>query len=103
MAQLRDLARVIRSKNAGPFYLTFDVMFATLENYERVRRARVITPETFAGLFGVNPGWVEVIEHPASLSIKATLPRPVPAGDLDDTDLYGTMQYVPLISLEVPE
>ena len=35
--RLRDVASVIRSKNAGPFELTFDVMFEDPEAYERVK------------------------------------------------------------------
>ena len=39
MATLFDLCSLIRSKNAGPFVLTFDVMFSSAENYERAKRS----------------------------------------------------------------
>ena len=45
--RLIELARVIRSKNAGPFELTFDIMFADAEIYERVKRSGVISAELF--------------------------------------------------------
>ena len=38
--KLRDIAKVIRSKNAGPFELTFDVIFKTKEDYEKVKASR---------------------------------------------------------------
>jgi hypothetical protein len=52
MKTLGELARLIRSKNAGPFELTFDVMFADPEVYERVRDSGVLTREVVAAQYG---------------------------------------------------
>jgi len=43
-----DLASVIRSKNAGPFELTFDIIFKDKETYEKVKKTKVITKELIA-------------------------------------------------------
>ena len=43
MAKLKDLAQLIRSKNAGPFVLTFDIMFDSMQDYLRVRDSGVIS------------------------------------------------------------
>ncbi|MCA1647990.1 MAG: DUF4387 domain-containing protein, partial [Chloroflexi bacterium] len=48
MAQLWELAKLIRSKNAGPFELTFDVLFDSRENFDRVRRSGILSAERFA-------------------------------------------------------
>ena len=40
--KLSRLATLIRSKNAGPFSLTFDVMFPNEENYLRVKKSGVL-------------------------------------------------------------
>ena len=42
-ARLRELASTIRSKNAGVDHITFDIIFRSRENFERVRDAGVIT------------------------------------------------------------
>ena len=48
MTQLAELARLIRSKNAGPFELTFDIMFEDAATYERVKRSGAVSREAIA-------------------------------------------------------
>lgn len=101
--RLADLASVIRSKNAGPFAVTLDVLFDTSERYQQVVAAGVITPAVIAGRYGVDPDQVRVIAFPPANAIKVTLPRRVPSGSPGDTDVYGTQQHTPLLELEVPD
>lgn len=70
MTALGEIARLIRSKNAGPFVLTFDVMFGSDADFERVRDAGVLTAATFADLYGVEPGSVLYFECPNARAIK---------------------------------
>lgn len=100
---LGELAKVVRSKNAKPFRLTFDVIFDDPEIYERVKRAGVLTRERVAALYSVAPAEVlSVHEFDPGLAIKFTLRRPVPQGNPGDTDLYGCQQHAPLLDVEVP-
>ena len=46
-----ELARLIWSKNAGPFMPTFDVMFGGEESYRRVLRSGVLTKASFARMY----------------------------------------------------
>ena len=102
MARLHELARLVRSKNAGPFALTFDLLFDDRATYEAVRDAGVVTPALFARLYGVAEAQVALIAYDPALAIKATIPRPVASGDLADTDVFGAQLYGPLVELEVP-
>ena len=102
MAKLWQVAKLIRSKNAGPFELTFDVIFNDRAAYERVRDAKVINAAWFAKTYRLAPDRVMVIEYDAANAIKITIPRPVISGDIDDTDVFGGQQYGPLVDLEVP-
>jgi hypothetical protein len=100
---LGELAPVVRSKNAKPFRLTFDVIFDDPAVYRRVKAARVLTRERIAALYGVAPGEVlSVHEFDAGLAIKFTLRRPIPQGAPGDGDVYGCQQHAPLLDLEVP-
>ena len=101
MAKLWELAKLIRSKNAGPFELTFDVMFADRETYERVCRSGVINADWVASAYNLRAEDVMVINYDAANSIKITIPRPVLSGNIDDTDVFGGQQYGPLVELEV--
>ena len=60
--KLAQCASLIRSKNAGPFTLTFDVMFSNASAYERVKRSGVLTGERFAEIYGVPAGDVDAFE-----------------------------------------
>jgi hypothetical protein len=102
MAKLWEVSKLIRSKNSGPFELTFDVIFKDRETYERVRDAKLLNAEWFARTYRLTPEVVSVINYDAASAIKITIPRPVISGDIDDTDVFGGQQYGPLVDLEVP-
>ena len=102
MAKLWQLSKLIRSKNSGPFELTFDVILKDRATYERVRDAKVINPQWFARAFRLKPEVVSIINYDAASAIKITIPRPTISGDIDDTDVFGGQQYGPLVDLEVP-
>ena len=100
---LLDLAKVIRSKNAGPFEVTFDIMFDDAAKYERVKRSGVINAARIADLYGVRLDDVLVCRpYDPAVAFKITLRRPVGSGDIQDRDVYGCQQHVPLFSIEVP-
>lgn len=100
--RLVDIARVVRSKNAGPFQVTLDVMFDTPQLLAQVVDAHVLTPESIAARYAVPADRVRVVVFPPANAIKVTLPRRVSSGSARDTDVYGTQQHTPLLELEVP-
>lgn len=101
MARMRELAKLIRSKNAGPFELTFDVMFADRATYDRVVASGVLGVEKVSQLLHVEADKVQLFEYSAANSIKITVPRFAISGDPADTDLFGGQQFAPLVDLEV--
>ena len=101
--RLREIARIIRSKNAGPFELTFDVMFADADSYERVKRSGVISSELFQRLYRIGPEKVlSVHAFDPALGFKVTIARPVSSGTAGDSDVFGAQQHAPLLEVEVP-
>jgi hypothetical protein len=101
MTTLFDLCSLIRSKNAGPFVLTFDVMFSSKENYARPTRPRPLTKGVLAAIYRQREEDITLVYHDHALAIKASMPRPIFQGELQDGDCYGGQQYVPLLELEV--
>ena len=97
--KLPELADVIRSKNSGPYELTFDIIFKTEDIYKRVADLGVINKSSFAALYNIDPASVmEIVHfHPAK-AIKITIVRPVCSGDLRETDVYGAQQHAPLMN-----
>jgi hypothetical protein len=102
MTILAELARLIRSKNAGPFELTFDIMFDDAATYERVKRSGAVSREAVALRYGLPAADVKFFYCDHALAIKASIPRPCVQGDLRDSDGHGGQQYAPLMDIEIP-
>ena len=101
MRRLMDVASLIRSKNAGPFVLTFDVMFSTEEDFRAVERSGALTREAFAALYRQPVERVRMFSCPNALAFKFSIPRPVTQGDLGDGHMHGGQQHAPLMYLPV--
>jgi len=96
-----DAARVIRSKNSGPFELTLDILFSSRRHYELFRARNIVTPELIGRLYGVQPRDVlGIVYFDPCAALKVTLRRRVPSGAPGDTDIYGAQQHAPLLSIE---
>lgn len=100
--KLSELAKTIRSKNAGVDKITFDIIFRDRENYERVKRARVLTRESVAKLYRIPEARIsDFVEYDPGCAIKFTIYRLRPSGSAGDADIFGAQQYAPLLDVEV--
>jgi hypothetical protein len=100
--RLGDLAEVLRSKNAGPFLVTVDIMFKDLSDFERVQHSRVLEPGNVAKVYGVTPEQVKgPFFHEAALGAKVTVPKLSSAQDPFCRDLLGCSQHMPIADLEL--
>ncbi len=102
MRKLRDIVTACKSKNAGPFELTLDMLFVDKATFDYVCKARCITPEVVASHYGIEAADVLLTEYPPALAIKATIPRKIVSGGIGDTDVYGAQQHAPLLEINVP-
>ncbi len=103
MTNILELANVVRSKNAGPFELTFDIIFKDAQSYRKVKESGVITPQKIAGLYGVTEEKiVAFVWFDLANAIKVTILRPRPSGQMGDRDVYGAQQNAPLLALTFP-
>ena len=104
MPTLGELASVIRSKNAGPFQVTIDVMFAAVEDYRRTLNARQFTPAEIARRYRIREQDVALIPFERVLAFKITIPRrwgSRGSGSAGDRDVYGAQQHGPLVDLPI--
>ncbi len=101
MAKLSELASLMRSKNAGPFVLTIDIMFDDPQIYARVKSSGRVNAETVANIYRLPVEDVQFFFVDNALAIKASIPRPVTQGDVGDADGHGGQQYAPLMEIEV--
>jgi hypothetical protein len=100
---LSELAKVIRSKNAGPWEITFDVMFPTREAYELVRDSGVLTRQLIADLYSTSLADVKTcMFFDPALAFKATILRTGSQGSVGERDTFGAQQHAPLLSVAIP-
>lgn len=101
--KLSQLAKTIRSKNAGVNKITFDIIFREPAQYERVKRSGAITRNSMAALYRIPPDRIsDFVEYDPGLAIKFTLYRLKPSGSAGDGDIFGAQQYAPLLDVEIP-
>ena len=98
---LGELAKLIRSKNAGPFWITFDIMFANDTDFKRVVSAKVLTKSWIAQTYQVEEDSVIFVEINAASAIKFSFPRSRIQGDPGETDMDSGQQYAPLLNIEI--
>lgn len=97
---LTDIASVIRSKNAGPYELTLDIMFTAEDIYRRVVERGAIDAPLISRLYRIpESDIIELIAFDPARAIKITIRRPRVAGDLGETDVYGAQQHAPLLGI----
>lgn len=95
-----ELATLARSKNAGPFAISLDLVFPDRETWQLVRDSQMFTRARVAALYGLPLERVsEVVEYPAANALKINLYRERPAGSVGERDTYGSQQHPPLDGL----
>lgn len=102
--KLANLAKTIRSKNAGTDKITFDIIFTDAVNYERVKASGALTRQRMAALYKIDPARItDFVNFDPAYAIKFTVLRDRPSGSPGDGDIFGAQQYAPLLDLEIPD
>jgi hypothetical protein len=96
---LGEVDHLVRSKNAGPFWMTIDVFFATDTDYEQV--AGALDEDTIARVYQTDPAGVALYRLPNIQVIKASFPRPVVQGSFAGRDIHAGQQHIPLAGLAI--
>ncbi len=87
MVKLGRICEKIRSKNAGPFWLTIDIFCGSEDVFARVT-ARLGTDD-IAHLLGADPTLMKRFDIASLNVIKISLPRPEIQGSVRDRDMHG--------------
>lgn len=102
LKNISELTNIIRSKNSGPYELTFDLMFKTEQYYRLVSEQNIINKALISKLYQIPEDQVIGIVHfEPAYAIKVTITRPLCSGDLGETDVYGAQQHAPLLDIMV--
>ena len=101
MPTVNDVCTLVRSKNAGPYWVTFDLFFDGQENFARYAGSKALGPQLFAQLFGADPRMVKRFSVKSLDMVKISYPRATPQGGMVERDLHSGQQFVRLLSVEL--
>jgi hypothetical protein len=97
-----DLSLEVRSKNAGPFWVTLEVFLRDAAGYAIVADPAFLDAPVIARLYGVPAETVQIYRIAALNVVKISFPRPVVQGSLRDRDIHAGQHHVPLALLALP-
>lgn len=99
---ITEVVDVIRSKNAGPYELTLDLIFKDKTTYREIRDKGIISKELISKLYRISEDKiVSIINFGPANAIKITIVRPCSAGAPGERDVYGAQQHAPLLEIKV--
>lgn len=101
MTRLADVTRYVRSKNAGPFWVTFDLFFVDEAAFRRFHAAPELSAETMSTLYGVPSENVRMFPVPTLSVLKISIPRGAPQGGEIERDMHSGQMFVRLMDLEL--
>ena len=101
MPRVKDVCAHVRSKNAGPFWITVDLFFDGADNFYLYGDNPALAPAVFARLYGVDPTLVKRFTVERLNTIKVSFPRPHAQGWMHERDMHGGQQYVALLDIEL--
>ena len=99
MKKLIDYTKILRSKNAGPLFITFDLIFHNNADMRYISER--LTKEHIAKAYDIPAEKIDIIVYSVVNSIKITFPRKNISGSLADTDIYGCQQHIPLANIQL--
>ena len=101
MPKLSEVCRHVRSKNAGPFWITVDLSFPDQEAFKRYSNALALQADAIGALFDVDAGQVKCFLVPDLSVMKISFPRRRPQGGAMERDMHGGQQYIRLLDVEL--
>lgn len=101
MPKVSEVCRHVRSKNAGPFWITVDLFFADATDFGRYRDALALQSAAVAAVFGVDAAQIKRFAIPELNVLKLSYPRARPQGWSAERDMHGGQQYVRLLDVEL--
>jgi len=87
MAKLGEIVQKVRSKNAGPFWLTIDIFCGDVEAFEQTRNG--LSTDRVSAVFATDINHIKRFEIPSLNVIKFSFPRPEIQGSIHDRDIHG--------------
>lgn len=101
MPTVNDVCHHVRSKNAGPYWVTFDLFFKNDEAFDRYADSPALGASLIERLFGADPALVKRFAVPSLRVVKISYARSSPQGGIVERDMHCGQQFVRLLDVEL--
>lgn len=101
MPKVRDVCHVVRSKVAGPFWVTMDLMFDSKENFDRYAECSELGKGVISKVYGVAEDDVKLFPVESLNVLKISFARPHVQGGVGERDLHSGQQYTYILDQEL--
>lgn len=93
---LGETAQYVRSKNAGPFWMTIDIFCKDDAAYQAVRCSAKLTAARVQEVYQAKQVFAFAMDD--LRVVKFSMPRPFPQGSAHDADMHAGQQYIRLLN-----
>ncbi|MFT3964000.1 DUF4387 domain-containing protein [Propionivibrio sp.] len=99
MPKVSEVCRHVRSKNAGPFWITLDLWFPDRASFDRYSTSPALQPAAIGALYGADPEQIKFFPVPNLCVVKISYPRARAQGGVMERDMHGGQQFVRLLDV----
>src|SRR5690625_2816008 len=99
MSGLSNLAKYIRSKNAGPFWTTIDIFCKNRDSYNKVKNSNNLNELVISKIYNVNESEVSFFYMDNLNVVKISFPRRPPQGHKFEKDMHSGQQYNQILNI----
>lgn len=101
--RLCEIAPIIRSKNAKPFRVTFDILFDREDVFNYVKQTGALSSDAIAAAYRVPKSEItSSFVFDPGLAFKFTMRRPRVQGSFGDGDLYACQWHSAMFDIPIP-
>ena len=101
MPKVSEVCSHVRSKNAGPFWITLDLWFPDRQVFDRCSASPALTPAAIGALYWVDPAQVKYFSVPNLNVVKISYPRLQAQGGVLERDMHGGQQFLRVLDVEL--
>lgn len=101
MSTVKDVCSHLRSKNAGPFWVTIDFFFRDADAFAKYAESPKLGPALFERIYGADPALVKRYPVGSLNMVKISYARTSAQGGEVERDMHAGQQYVRLLDIEL--
>ncbi len=101
MSTIAQTASYVRSKNAGPFWITIDIFCDSEKAFQTISCSQKLNSKSISHLYMIPEDNVKIYFLPDLKVLKISIPRLDPQGSKYERDMHSGQQYIQILDFEL--